>query len=232
MANATATDIAETRMRPSVLLTYASSLDGSIAARAGAPFALSGRAALEMTHRLRAAHDAILVGIGTVLSDNPQLNVRFAQGPNPRPIILDARLRCPPEARCLDAKRGTLIAAAPHASETAQRALENAGATVLRVPHLPDDESQIDLRALLRELAARNIRTLMVEGGARVITSFLQARLVDRVVLTLAPTFIGGVRGVNTLLATQNFPRLKQVTVTQLENDIIVQGEMDWTSAA
>jgi riboflavin-specific deaminase-like protein len=230
MAKATATDSAETQRRPSVLLTYASSLDGSIAARADAPLALSGTAALQMTHALRAAHDAILIGIGTVLIDNPQLNVRFAQGPNPRPIILDAQLRCPPDARCMDAKRGTIVVATHNAPTDKQRILENAGATILRVASAADDASRIDLHALLRELAARNIRTLMVEGGAHVITAFLHAQLVDRVILTLAPTFIGGVHGVNALLATPQFPRLKNVIVTQLENDIVVQGELDWTS--
>lgn len=226
-----AADIPETTTRPFVLLTYASSLDGSIAARAGAPFALSGRAALEMTHALRAAHDAILVGIGTVLIDNPQLNVRYASGPHPRPVILDAQLRCPPAARCVDATRGTLIVAARDASPDAQRVLENAGARVLRVASDAQNSKHLDLRATLHALAAQNIRTLMVEGGAQVITGFLQAQLVDRVILTLAPAFVGGVRGVNALLETQNrFPRLKNLNVTQLENDIIVQGDMDWNA--
>ena len=217
--------------RPSVLLTYASSLDGSIAVRAGAPFALSGPAAQQMTHALRAQHDAILVGIGTVLSDNPQLNVRLVTGKNPRPVILDAQLRCPPNARCVDAERGTIIATTPHAPHEAQRVLENAGAVVLRVASSAEDDSRLDLRALLDALAAQRIHTLMVEGGARVITAFLQARLVNHVVLTITPTFIGGVRGVNALVAADNvFPRLKNVSITRLENDLIVRGDMDWNA--
>jgi 3,4-dihydroxy 2-butanone 4-phosphate synthase/GTP cyclohydrolase II len=221
--------ITEQPARPSVLLTYASSLDGSIAARAGAPFAFSGHAALEMTHALRAAHDAILIGIGTVLIDNPQLNVRYAAGPNPRPVILDARLRCPPNARCVDAQRGTILVTTRDAPADAQRALENAGATVLRVASIPENPAHIDLRALLQMLAAQNIRTVMVEGGAQIITAFLQAQLVDRVILTFAPMFVGGVRGVTALTTSENhFPRLKNLNVTQLENDIIVQGDMDW----
>ncbi len=226
-------DITEAAARPSVLLTYACSLDGSIAARAGAPFALSGRAALEMTHALRASHDAILVGIGTVLIDNPQLDVRFATGPNPRPIVLDTRLRCPPNARCVGAQRDTVIVTAHHASSDAQLALEHAGATVLRVDSVQENPAHLDLRAVLRALATRNIRTLMVEGGAQIITAFLQTQLVDRVILTITPTFVGGVRGVNALLSTQNlFPRLKNLNVAQLENDIIVQGDMDWNTPA
>lgn len=227
---AMATDTNNAAHRPFVLLTFASSLDGSIAARAGAPFALSGHAALEMTHALRAQHDTILVGIGTVLADNPQLNVRFAQGPHPRPIILDAQLRCPPDARCIDAARGTLIVTTEHASNDAQRVLESAGATVLRVASERQNSAHIDLHALMRTLANLNIRTLMVEGGAQVITAFLQAGLVDRVTLTLAPTFVGGVHSISTLLSQENnFPRLKNVRLTQLENDIIVQGAVEWS---
>lgn len=216
--------------RPSVLLTYACSLDGSIAARAGAPLALSGHAALRLTHQLRATHDALLVGIGTVLIDNPKLDVRYVVGPNPRPIILDAHLRCPPHARCMDVKRGTLIVTTPHAPKEKQQLLEQAGAVVLRVASAPGNASHVDLRALLQALGARHIRSLMVEGGAQVITAFLQAQLVDRVVITFAPTFIGGVKSVNMLL--ENFPRLKNVAVTQLDGDVIVQGEMDWNARA
>lgn len=224
-----AAGILDAAARPTVLLTYAGSLDGSIAARRGAPFALSGRAAREMTHALRAAHDAILVGIGTVLTDNPQLNVRLATGPDPRPVVLDAQLRCPPRARCVDAERGTIIVTSPHAPEDRQLVLENAGALVLRVPSVPDDPVRLDLRAVLGILTAHGIRSLMVEGGAQIITAFLQGRLVDRVVLTISPTFIGGVRSVNALLAADNdFPRLRNLNVTQLGNDIIVQGDMDW----
>lgn len=224
-----AAGITDAAARPFVLLTYAGSLDGSIAARQGAPFTLSGRAAREMTHELRAAHDAILVGIGTVLTDNPQLNVRLATGPDPRPVVLDAQLRCPPGARCVDAQRGTIIVTTPHAPEDSQRVLENAGALVLRAPCMPGDPMRLDLRAVLGILTAQGIRSLMVEGGAQIITAFLQGHLVDRVILTISPTFIGGVRGVNALLAADDdFPRLRNLNVTQLGNDIIVQGDMDW----
>ena len=85
--------------RPRVTLTYAQSLDGSITARSGAPLSLSGAESLHYTHQLRAAHDAILVGIGTVLSDDPRLDVRLVTGPSPRPIVLDSELRCPVTAR-------------------------------------------------------------------------------------------------------------------------------------
>jgi GTP cyclohydrolase II len=208
--------------RPQVTLTYAQSIDGSIAARPGSPLALSGEASQKFTHQLRAQHNAILVGIGTVLSDDPQLNVRLVAGKNPRPIILDSQLRCPTTARCVDTSRRTLIAASEHAPMARQRALEAAGAWVVRLPVL---NQQIDLRALLERLAAEDIRTLMVEGGARVITSFLRARLVDRVIITIAPMLIDGVRGVNELVGA----RLRNVSMQQLGDDLIVSGEIDWS---
>ncbi|HEX9595492.1 MAG TPA: RibD family protein, partial [Anaerolineales bacterium] len=81
--------------RPTVTLSYAQSLDGSIALHRGEPLTLSGPESMAMTHRLRAAHDAILVGIGTVISDDPQLNVRLVEGRNPQVVVLDSRLRLP-----------------------------------------------------------------------------------------------------------------------------------------
>lgn len=211
--------------RPFITLTYAQSIDGSIAARPGVPRALSGTEAQRFTHQLRANHDAILVGIGTVLADDPQLNVRLVAGTNPRPIILDSRLRCPTTARCIDATRRTLIAASEDAPMVRQRELETVGAIVVRLP-ARDDE--IDLPVLLARLCDEGIETLMVEGGARVITSFLQARLVDRIIVTIAPTIIGGVRGVNELVAEIHFPRLRNSAMQQLGEDWILSGEIDW----
>ncbi|MBI5649707.1 MAG: RibD family protein [Chloroflexi bacterium] len=212
--------------RPFVTLTYAQSLDGSIAARPGASLVLSCAESKRFTHQLRAQNDAILVGIGTVLADDPQLNVRLAPGANPRPLILDSDLRCPINARCVDAGRGTIIVARASAPMANQRALENVGAQILRVPATDDG---IDLRAMLEQLARAQIKTLMVEGGARVITNFLRARFVDRIVITLAPVLIGGIRGVNALLAdADRFPRLRRAEMRQLGEDWIVSGEIEW----
>lgn len=212
-----------------VTLTFAQSLDGSIAARPDQPLRLSSAAAQRFTHQLRAAHDAILVGIGTVLADDPQLNVRLVRGPHPRPIILDSHLRCPPTARCVDAARRTLIATTEAAPLERQRLLEAAGAQILR---LPANNGHVDLNALLARLSAEGIRTLMVEGGAHVITSFLRARLVNRLILTLAPVLVGGVHSINELLAAaESFPRLRHATIHPLGEDWIIVGDLDWNGA-
>ncbi|KAJ0388844.1 hypothetical protein ATCC90586_010655 [Pythium insidiosum] len=122
---------------PMVTLTYAQSLDGSIAAQRGTPTLLSGPASMTMTHRLRTLHDGILVGIGTILADNPSLNTRLVDGPSPQPVVLDSALRCP-----LDIKLFTLPTCRPpillyiandNDDDLAnrRRALEAAGATVI-----------------------------------------------------------------------------------------------------
>lgn len=176
--------------RPFVTLSYAQSLDGSIAAPGGRTLALSSAPSLFRTHALRARHDGLLVGVGTVLSDDPQLTVRHAAGPNPQPIVLDTHLRTPLPARLMaNPRRPWFVAGAP-ASPARRAALMNAGASVLEAPCTAD--GLIDLPAALALLAARGLRSIMVEGGSRVLRSFLVARLVDWIVITLAPIFAAG----------------------------------------
>jgi 3,4-dihydroxy 2-butanone 4-phosphate synthase/GTP cyclohydrolase II len=213
--------------RPLVTLSYAQSLDGSIADRSGRPLALSGSQSMAMTHGLRAAHEAILVGIGTVLADNPRLNVRLAEGYDPQPVVVDSRLRFPPYANLLKTSRAPWIAAGADADPERQEALEAAGARVLK---LPGSNGWVDLAVLLDHLGSLGINSLMVEGGAQIITSFLASRLVDQVVLTIAPLLVGGLRVVNHLghASRQRFPRLRHVSYQQLGDDLVLRGEPDW----
>jgi GTP cyclohydrolase II len=213
--------------RPLVTLSYAQSLDGSIAARSGHPLALSGPQSLVLVHRLRAAHDAILVGIGTVLADNPRLNVRHATGPDPQPVVVDSRLRLPPYANLLRHRRAPWIATAEGADPERQQALEAAGAVVFT---LPSHNGWVDLPSLLRCLAEKGINSLMVEGGAQIITSFLISRLVDQVVITLAPMLVGGLRVVDPLGPglTKPFPRLRHLHYQPMGEDLVLWGEPDW----
>jgi GTP cyclohydrolase II len=213
--------------RPCVTLSYAQSLDGSIADRPGRPLALSGSQAMAMTHALRALHQAILVGIGTVLADNPRLNVRLVSGPDPQPVVVDSRLRFPPYANLLKNRRSPWIATHADAEAERQHALEAAGARVLR---LPGSNGWVDLDALLEHLGSIGINSLMVEGGAQIITSFLTFRLVDQVVLTIAPLLVGGLRVVDhlELASRRRFPRLKNLSYQQLGDDLVLRGEPDW----
>jgi riboflavin-specific deaminase-like protein len=215
--------------RPQVTLSYAQSLDGSIADLPGRPLALSGSQSMAMTHSLRAAHDAILVGIGTVLADNPRLNVRLVPGPDPQPVVVDSRLRFPPYASLLKNPRAPWIATGDSADPERQQALEAAGARVLR---LPGSNGWIDLAELLDHLGVMGVNSLMVEGGAQIITSFLASRLVDQVVLTIAPLLVGGLRVVNHLghSSRRRFPRLKNLSYQQLGDDLLLRGEPDWNT--
>jgi len=215
--------------RPFVTLSYAQSVDGSIAARPGQSLALSGALSMTMTHQLRAAHDAILVGIGTVLADNPHLTVRLVAGRHPQPIVADSRLRLPLNAHLLcQHPLSPWIAAGEEADAGRQKVLEAAGARVLRLPM--NARGQVNLTALLDQLGALGIRSLMVEGGARIITSFLADRLVDHIVLTVAPRLVGGLRAVRRLAHADpaQLPRLRNLRYQWLAEDLVLWCDPAW----
>jgi 3,4-dihydroxy 2-butanone 4-phosphate synthase/GTP cyclohydrolase II len=211
------------RPRPFVTLAYAQSLDGSIAGYGNRPLVLSSPLSLALTHELRASHHAILVGIGTVLADNPRLNVRFANGQDPQPIVVDSRLRIPRETRLLENGRKAWIAATNAAASTAEAELQSRGATVLRVRAL--ENGWVDLPPLLEMLAARGVRHLLVEGGARILTSFLERKLVDYIVVTISPRFVGGVRTLDPR-PQSSFPSLGSWRSERVGRDLVLAGEL------
>ncbi len=216
--------------RPAVTLSYAQSLDGSIAMSRGEPYALSGAESRILTHRLRASHDAILVGINTVIADNPYLTVRLVEGRSPLPIVLDSHLRLPLSSNLLKNQTPPLIAATTGASRERQARIEAFGARIIRV--LPDGAGRVDLQSLLGALAELGINNVMVEGGARVITSFLSRRLVDRVVITIAPTFLGGLHALENPLAPRRgaggLPDLSDCGYEQVGKDIVFWSALSW----
>jgi riboflavin-specific deaminase-like protein len=215
--------------RPAVTLAFAQSLDGCITACQGSSTAISGDQSMLITHQLRAMHNAILVGINTVLVDDPQLTVRHANGNNPIPVILDSRLRTPPTARLLQqGKRKVIIATLPDASREREMELVKAGAQVIRIPEAPTGGIRLtDLFCWLRE---HNVKSLMIEGGSKVISSVLADCLGDQLVLTIAPRFFGknGVRAVATLncVRSLSMPCLTNVEVEQLGDDLLVWGNL------
>lgn len=219
--------------RPFVSLCYAQSLDGSLSRVRGRPLALSGPASQQFTHQLRAAHDGILIGVGTLLADNPQLTVRLAPGASPQPIVLDSRLRLPADCFLLrEHPRRPWIACLQESSPERQAELMAAGARLLLLPAASD--GRISLSALLAELKAAGIRRLMVEGGAAVLTSFLQARLADLVAITLAPVLVGGLHSVQAPLATsdENLPRLQTMACYPRGEDLLIIGRFSATASA
>ena len=224
---------------PFVTLTYAQSLDGSIASRSGAPLCISGEEALNFTHRLRALHDGILVGIGTVLSDDPRLNVRRGEDDHPVPIVLDSSLRFPPDARLLDCEGpDPLLFTGPDAAPSRREALESKGATVVALPCSPDGGVCLD--DVLDALGERQIESVMVEGGTEILTNFLRQQRVQRVILTIAPTFVGGTPALNAIAPADDeaptdpdaFPRLTNVQQRWYGEDIILEGDPVWPASA
>lgn len=210
--------------RPLITLSYAQSLDGCLTLERGRPFSLSGEDTRRMTHRLRSMHDGILVGIGTVLADNPRLNVRLADGPDPRPIVLDTHLRIPPGSALLQKKDNLpWIAAGMPVDPARKQALEARGARVLEFPR--SESGRVDLPELLHRLAEDGITSLMVEGGAEVIAAFLGLRLVDWVVITVAPVFLGGLPAVEG--GAQIAGRLHNPQWVQLGHDAVVMGRLE-----
>jgi len=175
--------------RLSVWLNCAVSLDGRLAFAEGARARLSSPEDLERVHRLRAAVDGIVVGVGTVLADDPSLHVRWElvgrpPGPGPQRIILDSRGRIPERARVLDGSAPTIVAT----TRQNRRSYPSPVRTVIA-----GDET-VDLGALFEELRRLGLRRLLVEGGAAVLASVVRAGLFDRWTIYYAPVVIGGSR--------------------------------------
>ncbi len=174
-----------------VTVSYAQSLDGRIATVSGDSRYISGNASLRLAHKLRRENQAILVGINTVLRDDPRLTCRLVRGRSPLRLVLDSSLRLPPDARLAAsaADRPTWVFTAREAPESREMALVKRGVRVFRVR--TDPEGRLDLQQVLGRLKETGCRRLLVEGGGQVITAFLRAGLVDRLVITTAPLLIG-----------------------------------------
>ena len=183
---------------PFITVKCAQSLDGRIATSRGDSRWISSEASRRFAHRLRAQHDAIMVGIGTVLVDDPQLTVRLVKGRNPLRIILDSRLRIPLNAQVLQREGETLITTTDAHDPKKVEAIQQQGKEVLVVQRDPDGRA--DLQSLMKILAERGISSILVEGGRKVITSLLKGGLVNRMVVITAPLILGkGIEGIGDL---------------------------------
>ncbi len=176
--------------RPLVTLKLAASLDGRIATTTGASRWISGEPARRLVQRWRNESDAVMVGAGTVMADDPQLTCRLRGGRDPLRVIVDGRLRVPLRAQVLTkaAAPGTLIATVTRKAAI-MNTLRRRGATVLV---LPGRKGQLSLRRLLRQLGARGVTSVLIEGGATLAAAALRERVVDRLVCFVAPKLIGG----------------------------------------
>ena len=218
---------------PWVTIKYAQTLDGRIATRGGESQWISGSDSLVYAHELRACHDAILVGVGTVLRDNPKLTVRLVDGRDPVRVVADSSLRTPLDTALLDAPTQVLIATTAAADPARRAALEGRGTAVIVLP--AGGDGRVDLQALLIALVARGIRSVLVEGGAEMITALLCRRLAQRLVVCVAPKVLGaGVEAVGDL----NIARLDDALTFRdagfriCGTDVLFEGDVEGARSA
>jgi 2,5-diamino-6-(ribosylamino)-4(3H)-pyrimidinone 5'-phosphate reductase len=203
-----------------VRVNAATSADGKLSNRRREQVAISGPADFERVDRLRADSDAVMVGVGTVLADDPHLTV---DGATPARVVADSRLRTPTDARILDDAAPTYLLASEAASPERVAACEAAGATVVVA-----GADRVDLPAALDALGARGIESLMVEGGGELIASLFAADLVDELSVYVGSLVLGG-RDAPTLVDGEGFvadpPTLSLTGVTRIDDGAL----LEWT---
>lgn len=215
---------------PYVTLKIAQSLDGRIATATGNSQWITSHQARIAAHRLRSESDAIIVGIGTVLADDPQLTVRHVKGRNPMRIVLDSRLRIPVESQLLSDEQvhKTVIATTSNDCSKIDRIKEK-GAHAWEIE--PGKNGNVSIPSLLKKLAQARMSSVMVEGGAAVYTSFLKAKMVDRIVFALAPKIIGAGKdaiGDLEIVDVDNCIKLINVKTKKLGPDILVSADVSY----
>ncbi|EQC29591.1 riboflavin biosynthesis protein RibD domain-containing protein, variant [Saprolegnia diclina VS20] len=228
---------AQSTGRLHVTMTYAQSLDGSIAAIRGQPTLLSGPESMAMTHQLRTLHDGILVGVGTIQADNPSLTVRLVPPPfeNPQPIIVDTRLELPLDCKLLTSplcKRPWVLTTDGHWDQgklARKSTLEAHGARI--IPCKCAGTTHIDWSDAFDKLRALGLLSVMIEGGASILTSVLRdhahtpSGILHHAIITVAPTFIGGLHALTERLPADAYPTLSNTQAIPLGKDIVLVGK-------
>ena len=215
-----------THHTPYVVMKFAQTLDGKIASRTGASKWITGEVARKHVHGLRGRYSSILVGIGTVLKDDPLLNCRLPGAHQPLRIVVDSSLRIPLESKLVKTAREypTLVAAA-RPNPTKEVALKEQGVEVL---YMPDEGCRVDVQALLKELGRRQVSSVLVEGGAEIHEAVLRSGLVCHVMAYIAPLLMGG-RDAKTSVGGIGFDspdmalHLTNQKVTQLGPDLLLE---------
>jgi len=218
-----------TTKTPFVTLKLASTLDGKIATAAGESKWITGEDARRFAHRMRREADAVMVGIGTVLKDNPELTTRLVKGKDPIRIVIDSKLSIPVNAKVLNTKRGGIIIATTKPVKGGRiKALFDKGAEVLA---LPSKTGEVDLKALMKELGKREITNLIIEGGPTLAASAIKDGIVDKIAIFYAPRIFGKeglpmIEGLG-IRRLKDAVSLSRLECKRLGGDILVEGYLN-----
>ncbi|MFQ5431567.1 MAG: bifunctional diaminohydroxyphosphoribosylaminopyrimidine deaminase/5-amino-6-(5-phosphoribosylamino)uracil reductase RibD [Nitrospinota bacterium] len=219
-----------TKKVPFVTVKAAISLDGKIAAASGNSNWISNEKSRKTAHQMRAVADVVMVGVNTLLKDDPRLNVRLGKSKkHPVRLIVDTHLKTPVTAKIFRAKGGAVwIAAGPDAPKKKAEALNSKGALIL---HTGLTENRINLQRLMKELARRGIINVLLEGGGELLTSAIEQRIADRAAFFIAPILLGGgekysiFHGKN-INRVSDALRLKDVTYKNIDDNVLVEGKV------
>lgn len=213
--------------RPFVHLKAAVSLDGRMCLSNGSSKWLTGILSRTKAHEIRSENDAVLVGAGTVLSDNPELTVRHVSGINPLRVVLDSRLTTPPDSKIIGHDGKCLILTGYHAGYDREESLRNSGAEIQRLSTTPN--GRIDLHEALRHLAERGVLTVMAEGGPEVLGGLLREGLGDYMSVFISPRVLGEGRGINInsgFETVSEAPVLRDIKTSRLGEDTLIEGRL------
>jgi diaminohydroxyphosphoribosylaminopyrimidine deaminase/5-amino-6-(5-phosphoribosylamino)uracil reductase len=218
------------KKEPFVILKVAATLDGKIATREGDSKWISGETSRHFVHRMRDQVDGVVVGIGTVLKDDPQLTARIKKGRDPYRIILDSRLRIPEDAKVIgNSPSKTIIATTELAARDKIERLEKKGVRILT---LDSKQGRVDLKNCLSKLGEMGMMSLLVEGGSQVNGSFLDEGLIDKILFFLSPKLIGdrealGIFGGSGKANLKETIPLNELRVRRMGEDILIEGYLE-----
>ena len=218
-----------TKQEPFVLLKTAMTLDGKIATVSGDSRWITGELAREKVHQLRNAYSGIMVGIGTIMKDNPQLTCRLTQGRNPTIIVLDSTLRIPMSSKIIHGPSKVMIATTKEMEDRAKDKVKELKALGIQILFVEAYEGRVHLKQLMIQLGRLGIDSILIEGGAEVNASALEANIVDKMQFYIAPKIIGG-SGAKTPVAGRGITHLKEainvqeLQINRFEEDILLEG--------
>lgn len=212
---------------PYVTLKIAQTLDGRIAGLDGKSKWITNEASRKYVHRMRRENDAVLVGIGTVLIDDPQLDVRLVRGISPKRIVLDSRLRISEQSLLLREPTKTIVVTSPMSDPARRSEIQSLGAEVWTISE--DSHARLDLAGVCRMAVSKGIHSILVEGGSAVFSSFIKNGLVDEVAVFIAPKILGdGLSAIEEsgIAHLSSSLRLHQLRNKRFDDDVLIQGKV------